>query len=151
MATLEFYKHFVLRTYFLRLTFAIVLVFITYNPHFSYLHWLVYSIKSCESAEDLILPIFIGIALTVSWVIFLRETFRALGRTGILLALLFFIALFALLTSWVIGWERITTSPILVQYIVLTIIALVLGTGIYYQIFLRKLTGMRDVHDDIWD
>jgi len=148
---LEFYKHFISRTYFLRLVLAIILVFATYNPHLSYFHWLVHSIKSYESVEDLIFPVFIGIAITIGWIIFLRETFRALGRIGVLLTFLLFTALFALLTSWFIGWELITTNLTLVQYILLTIIALVLGTGIYYQIFLRKLTGMRDVHDDIWD
>jgi len=136
------------KAYLLRLILAFILVFATYNPsHFSYFHWAIESFQSLITPEELIFPGFVGITILVGWVILLRATLRALGGWGIILTLIFFVALFALIIHWFIGWEHTETNFKAVQYILLSILSFVLGTGVSYQIFLIRLSGVRDIQD----
>lgn len=66
----------------LRLLFALVLVFATFNPSgYSYYHWLRDTLPGYS-----VLLIFAGVVLLIGWTIFLRATTRSLGAFGLILA-----------------------------------------------------------------
>src|SRR5690606_38224190 len=68
---------------------ALLLVLATFNPtRLSYLHWV-----ADLGGENLPLKVLIGMILLILFAIYLRATWRAIGATGLVLALAFFAAL----------------------------------------------------------
>ena len=132
-------------SFIIRLLFAAILVFASYNPvqTYSYYHWALQPlIQSFESFS--VLKGFLGVILLIGWTIFLRATFRSLGFFGTLLAIAFFSLLIWLLVDrgW-IGLENQTT----LTWLVLVGLCGVLAAGISWSHIRRRITGQLDVDD----
>ncbi|WP_273151488.1 DUF6524 family protein [Methylophaga thiooxydans] len=130
--------------FLLRFIFALVLVYVTYNPTgFSYYHW----------AKDVLIgdgtflsPPFalVSIILLIGWTIYLRATFRSLGGFGLLLALAFF----AIIIWWLVDLGLLGINNVSVfSYIVLFLIAAVLAVGMSWSHIRRRLSGQADMDD----
>lgn len=132
--------NFSLGGYLTRLIFALVLVFATYNP--SQYNWYRWFIEITDKFDPLL--ILSGILLLIGWTIYLRATLRSLGIVGAVLAA----ALFGAVIWLLIGYELLSLSDTLVlQYIALTMVAVVLATGMSWSHIRRRLTGQLDVDD----
>lgn len=132
--------NFTFSSFGLRFLFSAVLVFATYNPEgFSYYDWLkdVFPSLTIEQA-------FVGIALVIGWVIFLRATLRSLGLIGLVLAFAFFGLLIAMLFKW--EWISLEATK-LVAYIVEILIAVILAVGMSWSHLRRKMSGQMDMDD----
>jgi hypothetical protein len=71
-------KEFNAVSFLLRLLFALLLVFGTYNPtDFSYLSWVI----SGDAGFDPVTAL-VGVALLIAWIVFLRATFLSLGAAA---------------------------------------------------------------------
>jgi hypothetical protein len=131
--------------YFIRLLFALAVVFATYNPTgYSLFHWIRSQAGSDASAEKWALLVFCGIVVLIGWVIFIRATFRSLGAFGTILAIAFFGALI---------WLVLTLVPIpkdnevLVIYLIQFGLAGVLSAGLSWSHVRRRLSGQFDVDE----
>lgn len=131
--------------YFLRLLFAIVIVFATYNPMgYSLFHWLRAQATSTTSNEMWALLALCGIVVLIGWVIFLRATYRSLGPFGTVLAVAFFGALI---------WVVLVLIPIpkdnevLIVYLIQFGLAGVLSAGLSWSHVRRRLSGQFDVDE----
>lgn len=130
--------------YFLRLLFAVVLVFATYNPTgYSFLHW-IRDQSMGASNEILALMALIGIVIVIGWVIFIRATYRSLGAFGTVLAVAFFGALI---------WVILVLVPVprdnrdLIVYLIEFGLAGVLSAGLSWSHVRRRLSGQLDVDE----
>ena len=132
--------------FLLRLVFALVLVFVTYNPEkLSYYHWAIAPLLDGEDdASVTVLQVFLGVVLLIGWVIFLRATMRALGVIGLVLAIAFFGTLLWLVVD--VGLVSAENSRAL-SYLVLLGLAGVLSTGLSWSHIRRRLTGQLDVDE----
>lgn len=131
--------------YFLRLLFAIFIVFATYNPlGYSLYHWIRAQAASSTSSEMWALLALCGIVVLVGWVIFIRATYRSLGPFGTVLAVAFFGALI---------WLVLSVIPIpegnenLIVYLIQFGLAGVLSAGLSWSHVRRRLTGQFDVDE----
>ena len=132
--------NFTLSSFGLRFLFSAILVFATYNPEgYSFYDWVkgVFPSISIEQA-------FVGIALIIGWVIYLRATLRSLGLIGLVLAFTFFGLLIAMLFKW--GWISLDASK-MVSYIVEILIAVILAIGMSWSHIRRRLSGQMDMDD----
>jgi hypothetical protein len=127
------------KSYLVRLFFAFVIVFSTYNPStYSYAHWVISDINQLLAVKALV-----GIILLIGWVIYIRATLRSLGFIGIILATTFFGLLFWLL----IDLKIISTGAVAIQYMLLVILSFVISTGVSWSHIRRRITGQLDVDD----
>jgi len=131
--------------YFLRLLFAVAIVFATYNPTgYSLFHWIKSQATADASTEKWALLVFCGIVVLIGWVIFIRATYRSLGAFGTVLAVAFFGALI---------WLVLSVVPIpkdnqeLVVYLIQLGLAGVLSAGLSWSHVRRRLTGQFDVDE----
>ncbi|MDM8547332.1 DUF6524 family protein [Candidatus Venteria ishoeyi] len=130
------------REYLFRIFLAFFLVFVTYNPlGFSYFHWLY-----TETFHVSTFKIFIGISLLIAWVAFVYATARSLGKWGILLALIFFIVLVMLFVGDI---NTLAQNPLILQYTIILVTSLLLGTGVAWNIIWRWFSGMYEKHDNL--
>jgi hypothetical protein len=131
-------------SFFLRFVFALLLVFVTYNPSgYSFFHW----------AQDALLgdsfsltPPFAmtAVVLLIGWTIYIRATLRSLGGFGLGLACAFF----AIIIWWLIDLGLIGLDSVSVfTYLILFILAAILATGMSWSHIRRKLSGQTDVDD----
>ena len=122
----------------IRLFFAVLLVFASYNPEgYSYYHW---GLLNMESNTPL--KVFAGVVLLIGWVIYIRATLHSLGYVGITLAVAFFGTL-----TWVAvdqGWIP-TDSVKTLSYVVLVIISWILTTGMSWSFIRRRMSGQYGV------
>ncbi|MGD2112191.1 MAG: DUF6524 family protein [Gammaproteobacteria bacterium] len=125
--------------FLLRLLAAVVLVFATYNPEYSYFHWFRDMLPEINP-----LVIFSGVLLLIGWTIFLRATFRSLGAFGLLLAAAFFGTFVWLLIYW--DWVSVDSFTAL-TYIIEVILCGVLAIGISWSHIRRRMTGQVDVDE----
>lgn len=130
--------------FLLRLAFALVVVFATYNPEgYSYYDW---AIKPLF--EDLgsfsVLKALVGLTLLIGWIILVRATINALGIFGTVLAILFFVLLIWLIID---QFDLSTNSLRVISYIVELVIAAVLSVGVSWSHLRRKLTGQVDTDE----
>lgn len=129
--------------FLLRVVFAMLLVFGTYNPtSYSYVSWVFSGDAGFEP-----IPALVGVALLIAWIVFLRATFLSLGWLGIILGAALFACFIWLLID--IGWLSLDSSGA-VTWVALLLIALILATGMSWSHIRRRLTGQVDV-DDIED
>lgn len=126
--------------FFLRLFFALVLVFLTYNPSsYSYYHWV---IQSFEVFNVIVVPA--GIILLIGWSIYIRATLRSLGTWGLLLSA----ALFGSLVWVIIDWGVIDINNVsALSWIIEVIVSLILGVGMSWSYIRRKMSGQVDIED----
>ncbi|MFZ0470070.1 MAG: DUF6524 family protein [Thiogranum sp.] len=124
----------------LRFVMALALVFGTYNPSgYSWYHWFIH-------AADRLDPVltFAAVVLLIGWVIYMRATLRSLGPVGTILAVAFFAAL-----TWVMigyGWLSLD-NPTIFTWVVLTMLAAIMATGMSWSHIRRRMSGQLDVDD----
>ena len=126
-----------------RWVFAQGLVFATFNPtEWSYARW---AAGAWES--DLPLVAFLGVALVIGWIIFLRATLNSIGLFGVAL-----IAAAAGTLVWLLIDRGLLSveAPGLLIWIGLFILGLILGLGMSWSHMRRMLSGQLDV-DDVED
>lgn len=131
------------RGFLVRLLFALLLVFTTYNPiGYSYYHWA----HAILYTDDTVSPpfAFLSVLILIGWTVYLRATLRSLGGFGLILAFTFF----AILIWWLVdlGWLHIDRFSVL-TYIVLFLTAAVLAVGMSWSHVRRRMTGQTDVDD----
>jgi hypothetical protein len=124
----------------LRLLFAIVVVFLTFNPEgYSYYHW---GIKQFLPLDPL--KVVAGIVLLIGWIMFVRATLRSLGAVGLILVTALCAALLWMLIDW--GWLSKENSKVL-AYAVLFIVSFILATGMSWSHIRRRVSGQYDIDD----
>lgn len=127
-------------SFFIRLTFASILVFGSYNPSgLSFYHWVIEDITNISPVMTLV-----GLVLLIGWVIYIRATLRSLGAIGIGLALAFFAVFF-----WVILDLGLipTDSFHVITTIIEMVLCLVLATGMSWSHIRRRMSGQIDADD----
>ncbi|MCX4190552.1 DUF6524 family protein [Methylophaga sp. OBS3] len=130
--------------FLLRFIFALLLVFVTYNPSgLSYYHW---ASEIFSRADLSVSPPFalISVILLIGWTIYLRATLRSLGGFGLILAFTFFaIIIWWLVDLGLLGIDRFSV----LTYIVLFLTSAVLAVGMSWSHIRRRLSGQTDVDD----
>lgn len=127
-------------SFIVRLVFAIVVVFSTYNPEgVSYYHWVADTFPSMTVGKALV-----GVILLIGWVILIRSTLGALGAIGIVLA----VAFFGLLIWFIIDILGLDTQSFrAVSYIVQLMIASLLSIGVSWSHIRRRISGQLDTDE----
>ena len=134
-------KTFSTTSFFIRLFFALFLVFATYNPSdYSFYQWVRQSID--QGLQPLI--IFCGVVLLIGWAIYIRATITSLGIIGLFLAFTFFGSLL-----WVVIDMGIVPADSIdiITYIILVLLSCVLGIGMSWSHIRRRMSGQLDVND----
>lgn len=130
-------------SFLLRVLFALVLVFGTYNPtDYSYVRWVTSGEAGFEPVTALV-----GVILLIAWIVFLRATFLSLGWLGIILGAALFSCLLWLLID--IGWLSLDETGA-ITWLTLILIAMILAVGMSWSHIRKRLTGQYDV-DDVED
>lgn len=125
---------------FIRIGFAFVLVFVSFNPTgYSYFHWL----KSVFPSLTPYVAI-AGIGLIIGWAMFIRATLRSLGPVGIVLAVLLQACLVWLFID--LGWLDWKNMDVM-AWLALIVISIVLGVGMSWSHIRRRLSGQVDTDD----
>jgi hypothetical protein len=131
-------NNFTFVSFLLRFLFAIVLVFLTYNPSdYSWVSWL-------SSDVPMVYKVAGGVVLLIGWVMFLRATWRSLGAIGTFLALAFFGVMIWLFVEW--GFFSLDNAAV-IQWVVLFVLAGVLAVGMSWSHVRRKLSGQYDTDE----
>ncbi|WP_198263595.1 DUF6524 family protein [sulfur-oxidizing endosymbiont of Gigantopelta aegis] len=131
---------FSLESFLVRLFFALILVFATYNPSgYSFFDW---ALTGLESGFEPLMA-FAGIILIIGWVVYIRATISSLGLIGLILAFAFF----GTLLWMVIDWEIVPADNIqTITYIILTLLSMVLAIGMSWSHIRRRMSGQVDVN-----
>ena len=126
--------------FLLRFVFAIIVVFVTYNPEgVSYYHWVTDTLT-----EITVLKAFVGVVLLIAWVILIRATLGSLGFIGIILATAFFgLAIWLIID--VLGLS--TDNFRVLSYIIEIMLASVLSIGVSWSHVRRRITGQIDTDE----
>jgi len=131
-------KEFNATSFLLRLLFAALLVFLTYNPSgYSWVGWL-------TSDVPLVYKVAGGIVLLIGWVMFLRATWNSLGPIGTGLAAAFFGVIIWLLIEWKI---LSLNSATVFQWVILIILTGVLAVGMSWSHVRRRISGQYDTDE----
>ena len=125
----------------LRVLLAALLVFATFNPEgYSFYHWAIAPVIRGAGSFDP-LKFLAGVILLAGWVIFLQATRRSIGPMGALLV--------AAITGgviWLLIERRVVTatSGRGIAHVVLIALSLVLGVGMSWSHFSRRISGQSD-------
>ena len=123
--------------FFLRLLFAAVLVFLTFNPSgTSYFHWVQASLGQIAPEKA-----FAGVVLGIGWLAYLRATWTSLGPIGLIMTIAFFgTLLWLIIDRGIIPVENRNT----VIWLVEIILTLVLAVGMSWSSIRRQMSGQYD-------
>jgi hypothetical protein len=124
----------------LRLLFAMLIVFSTYNPSgYSFAHW----VREAMAAGSLTpLHALAGVVLLIGWTIFVRTTWASLGVMGLVLSAAFFaIMIWALVFYHLL---RADSSNVFV-WIGLLCIATILALGMSWGHLQRRASGQIEI------
>lgn len=126
--------------FMIRFIAGLVLVFSTYNPEgYSYFHWVKDNYPSISALQT-----FLGVLLLVGWVMYGRAALRSLGIVGLTLATAFFgTLLWLVVDTGLFPVDNIRT----ISYLLLTLLALVLSTGLSWSHIRRRVSGQMDTDD----
>lgn len=131
-------------SFIIRLVFALLLVYATYNPSgYSFYHWAKEALLGDAIA---ITPPFAmsAVILMIGWTIYLRATFRSLGAFGLVLAFAFF----AIIVWWLIDIGLLGLDSVSIfTYIILFLLSAILATGMSWSHIRRRMSGQTDVDD----
>lgn len=133
-------RKFNLASFGIRWLIAVILVLVTFNPtSYSYVRWLASSWDT-----DIPLKLLVGVLLLISYIIFLRATWRSIGPFGVGLLVVLFGAI-----AWVvIEYTTIDATNItLITWALLIVVATILAIGLSWSHIRRRLTGQLDVDD----
>ncbi len=131
--------NFTSKNFLIRWAIALVLVLGTFNPHFSYYHWVTNS-----SADNVPLKALVGIVILILYVIFLRATWRSIGAIGLGLAAAFFAAVVWVLVDY--GPLDLGQTTVL-TYVGLIIVASIMAIGISWSHVRRRVSGQLDTDE----
>lgn len=124
----------------IRWLIALVLLAATWNPTpWNYSTW---ALENYET--QLPLTVLGGLILMVGYIIYLRATLRSIGPIGMVLVAAVFAALIWVLIDW--GWLD-TDNSVHNQWLGLVLASLVLGIGLSWSIFRRRISGQVDIDD----
>jgi len=131
-------------SFIVRLIFALLLVYGSYNPSgYSFYHW----VKEALLGDSLKLTPFFAmsaIILIIGWTIYIRATLRSLGSFGLILAFSFF----SIIIWWLVDIGLLGTDDIsIMTYITLFLLASILATGMSWSHIRRKMSGQIDVDE----
>ncbi|MBL1320035.1 MAG: hypothetical protein COA63_003110 [Methylophaga sp.] len=135
---------FTLSSFVVRLVFALVLVYASYNPSgYSLFHW---AEKALFGEALLVTPPFAMaiVILLIGWTVYIRATVRSLGTLGLFLVAAFF----GVIIWWLIdlGWIGVDSLSV-ITYILLFLLATILATGMSWSHIRRKMSGQIDVDE----
>jgi hypothetical protein len=123
----------------MRFLFAFSLICFTWNPtRYNYVDW---ALAQWRNIGPIVA--FVGIALVIGWVFYLRSTARSLGVVGIILS----VGLAATVLWALIKYVVDTSHTVLIQWIVLVLLAAILGAGMSWSHLRRAWAGQADVDD----
>ena len=124
----------------LRFLFALLVVFLTYNPEgYSYFDW---GIKNFLPLSPI--KVIAGIVLLIGWVVFIRATLRSLGTVGLVLVS----SLCAAILWFVIDVGLTSKDSIrFYSYAGLIIITIILTVGMSWSHIRRRMSGQVDADD----
>ena len=131
--------------FLLRLLFALVLVYATYNPEgYSYFHWIQASMNRTETGllgSDA-LKFVAGILLLAGWLIYVSATRDALGWFGVILLLAFSGGVIWLFAD--MGLFEPSNYRLIVHFTEI-VLAFILAFGMSWSHIHRRLTGQVDI------
>lgn len=127
-------------SFLVRFVFAIIVVFVTYNPEgVSYYHWV-----AGDLATFSVLKAFVGVVLLIGWVILVRATMGSLGLMGVILAAAFFgLAIWLIIDVFGLS----TDNRRVISYIIEVMMACVLSIGVSWSHVRRRITGQVDTDE----
>jgi hypothetical protein len=138
------YNRFTLSSFLIRLIFALVLVYASYNPSgYSLFHWAKEALLGDAVA---ISPPFAmaAIILLIGWTVYIRATFQSLGAFGLALVAAFF----GIIVWWLIDLGLIGVDSVsIITYILLFLLAAILATGMSWSHIRRRMSGQVDVDE----
>ena len=127
-------------SFLVRFVFAVIVVFVTYNPEgYSYYHWATEDFSTFNVYKP-----FAGVVLLIGWAILIRATLGSLGMIGLVLAVAFFGLLIWLIID-VLGLDANSTRAI--SYIVQVMLASVLSIGVSWSHVRRRISGQVDTDE----
>jgi hypothetical protein len=131
---------FTVGSFFARWLFAMALVFVTYNPSdYSYVGWVMDEYKEFGPVMA-----FIGVALLIAWIVFLRATMLSMGLLGIVLGG----ALFGCVIWWFVSIGVLSPYATgTLTWIILLVLSFILAAGMSWSHIRRRLTGQFDVDE----
>ena len=127
-------------TFLVRWLIAFVLLTATWNPTpWNFVRWV-----ADNGTENLPVSVLAGLILLIGYVIYLRATLRSIGPIGMALVAAVFLALLWVLYDWgVLNPE----NSVINQWLAILVSSLVLGIGLSWSIFRRRISGQADVDD----
>jgi hypothetical protein len=135
------------QSFMIRLAFALVLVFLTYNPSgYSFFHW---ANQTLFSDSGRFTPPFAmaAVILLIGWTVYIKATLSSLGPFGLALSAIFF----GIIIWWFIDIGLVSLKNYAIMtYLGLFILAAVLATGMSWSHVRRRISGQTDV-DEIED
>ena len=123
-----------------RFLFALALVLLTWTPtRYNYIDWAL-----AQFSNQTPIVVFVGLALAIGWIFYLRSMARSLGTFGIVLA----VGL-AATVMWILLRYHVveTSSKTLIAWLVLILLAAVLAVGMSWSHLRRRWAGQADVDD----
>ena len=127
-------------SFFLRWFIAFILLVATWNPtQWNFVHWV-----RANGTGNLPVTVLFGLLLLVGYIIYLRATFRSIGPMGVGLV----VALFAAVI-WVLVYYGLlgVQNSALNQWLAILVTSMVLGVGMSWSIFRRRISGQIDMDD----
>jgi len=132
------------QSFLVRLVFALLLVYLTYNPSgYSFYHWTEEALLGDSLA---LTPPFAmsAVVLLIGWTVFIRASLQSLGAFGLTLAFSFF----AIIVWWLVDVGLLGVDSLSVMtYIVLFLLAAILATGMSWSHIRRRMSGQVDVDE----
>lgn len=127
-------------TFLVRWLIAFVLLTATWNPtQWNFVRWV-----ADNGTANLPVSVLAGLILLIGYVIYLRATLRSIGPIGMALVAAVFLALLWVLYDWgVLNPE----NSVINQWLAILVSSLVLGIGLSWSIFRRRISGQADVDD----
>ena len=126
--------------FMIRWLIAFVLLAVTWNPtQYNFTHW-----ATQNWSAQLPLTVFGALLLGVVYIIYGRATLRSIGPLGMALVAAVFGALIWVLIDWGV---LATGNSMINQWLGIIAASLVLGIGLSWSIFRRKISGQVDVDD----
>ncbi len=127
-------------TFLVRWLIALVLLTATWNPTpWNFVRWV-----ADNGTENLPVSVLAGLILLIGYVIYLRATLRSIGPIGMALVAAVFLALLWVLYDWGILEAG---NSVINQWLAILVSSLVLGIGLSWSIFRRRISGQADVDD----
>lgn len=138
------YNRFTFTSFLVRLIFALILVYASYNPSGqSLFHW---AKDSLFADPRIITPPFAMacVVILIGWTVYLRATLRSLGAFGLALVATFF----GIIVWWLVDLGLVGVDSVsIMTYILLFLLAAILATGMSWSHIRRRISGQADVDE----